>query len=179
MLCEVPLTKEQQDFAADHHGLVYKFLNDNQLPESEFYDIVIFPYLQAVKDYCDNADTQRFSFSTIAMRQMKFRLYDYFRSQTRRKHKTEVLSIHIGLYPDGPSLEDTLPAQEDLMQQLEMELLLHDLAGRVSKQQMEIVHSKMTGYGIREIARSQNLPMARIKELLEEVHSVLLQLCYG
>lgn len=27
MLCEVPLTKEQQAFATDHHGLVYKFLN--------------------------------------------------------------------------------------------------------------------------------------------------------
>ena len=33
MLCEVPLNKEQQAFAADHHGLVYKFLNENRLPE--------------------------------------------------------------------------------------------------------------------------------------------------
>ena len=51
MLCEVPLTKEQQAFAAEHHGLVYKFLNDNHLPEDEFYDVVIFPYLKAVRDY--------------------------------------------------------------------------------------------------------------------------------
>ena len=36
MLCEVPLNKEQQAFAADHHGLVYKFLNENRLPEDEF-----------------------------------------------------------------------------------------------------------------------------------------------
>ena len=36
MLCEVPLTKEQQAFATDHHGLVYKFLNENHLPEDEF-----------------------------------------------------------------------------------------------------------------------------------------------
>ena len=35
MLCEVPLTKEQQEFAAEHHGLVYKFLNDNHLSEDE------------------------------------------------------------------------------------------------------------------------------------------------
>lgn len=53
MLCEVPLTKEQQDFAAEHHGLVYKFLNDNHLPENEFYDVVIFPYLKAVQVYCN------------------------------------------------------------------------------------------------------------------------------
>ena len=44
MLCEVPLNKEQQAFAADHHGLVYKFLNENRLPEDEFYDVIIFGY---------------------------------------------------------------------------------------------------------------------------------------
>ena len=44
MLCEVPLTKEQQAFATDHHGLVYKFLNENHLPEDEFYDVIIFGY---------------------------------------------------------------------------------------------------------------------------------------
>jgi len=46
MLCEVPLNKEQQAFAADHHGLVYKFLNENRLPEDEFYDVIIFGYLE-------------------------------------------------------------------------------------------------------------------------------------
>ena len=71
MLCEVPLTKEQQEFAAEHHGLVYRFLNDNHLPEDEFYDVVIFPYLKAVRDYCDNTSAQEYSFSTIAIRQKK------------------------------------------------------------------------------------------------------------
>lgn len=51
MLCEVPLTKEQQTFATAHHSLVYKFLNENRLPEDEFYDVVIFGYLKAVRDY--------------------------------------------------------------------------------------------------------------------------------
>ena len=51
MLCEVPLTKEQQAFATAHHSLVYKFLNENRLPEDEFYDVVIFGYLKAVRDY--------------------------------------------------------------------------------------------------------------------------------
>ena len=46
MLCEVPLTKEQQTFATAHHNLVYKFLNENRLPEDEFYDVVIFGYTE-------------------------------------------------------------------------------------------------------------------------------------
>ena len=176
MLCEVPLTKEQQAFATDHHGLVYKFLNENHLPEDEFYDVVVFAYLKAVKDYFNSPSAQKFSFSTIATRQMKFRLYDYFRTQERRKRNMEVLSIHVGLYPDGAPLEDTIPAHDPIMQQLEMDLLLHELAGRVSKQQMDIVHLKQGGYGLREIARTQKVPMRRIKELLAEVHDVLLDI---
>lgn len=109
---------------------------------------------------------------------MQGALSNYNRYQTRRKRNMEVLSIHVGLYPDGAPLEDTIPAHDPIMQQLEMDLLLHELAGRVSKQQMDIVHLKQGGYGIREIARTQKVPMRRIKELLGEVHDVLLDICY-
>ena len=68
MLCEVPLTKEQQAFATAHHSLVYKFLNENRLPEDEFYDVVIFGYLKAVRDYFSDLTAQQFTFSTIANR---------------------------------------------------------------------------------------------------------------
>lgn len=177
MLCEVPLTKEQQDFAAEYHGLVYKFLNDNHLPENEFYDVVIFPYLKAVQDYCNSASTQKYSFSTIAIRQMKFRLYDYFRTQAHRKRNAEVISIHLGLYPDGVPLEEVLPGQDSLMQEFEMQQMLHDLASHVSEQQMKIVRMKGYGYGIREISSHEKIPMKRIQELLDEVHAVFLRLC--
>ena len=40
---EMPLTPEQKAFAANNHGLVYKFLNKNQLPEDEFYDVGEYP----------------------------------------------------------------------------------------------------------------------------------------
>ena len=105
MLCEVPLTKEQQTFATAHHSLVYKFLNENRLPEDEFYDVVIFGYLKAVRDYFSDLTAQQFTFSTIANRRMKFCLFDYFRTQERRKRNMEILSIHVGLYPDGAPLE--------------------------------------------------------------------------
>ena len=40
MKCEVPLSPEQCLFAAEHHILVYKFLNENHLSSDEFYDVV-------------------------------------------------------------------------------------------------------------------------------------------
>lgn len=177
MLCEVPLTKNQQEFAAEHHGLVYKFLNDNHLPEDEFYDVVIFAYLRAVRDYFSDESTQCYSFAAIAKHRMRLCMYDYFRAQARQKRNAEILSLHLSLYPDGVPLEDLLPAQDDLMQEFEMKQLLYDLAGRISHQQMNIVRMKGCGYGIREIASQEKIPMKRIKELLEEVHIVFLELC--
>ena len=41
-----------------------------------------------------------------------------------------------------------------------------------------LLYLKQGGYGIREIARTQKVPMRRIKELLGEVHDVLLDICY-
>lgn len=178
MLCEVPLTKEQQDFATEHHGLVYKFLNDNHLPEDEFYDVVIFGYLRAIHRYFTESDLRQYSFGTIGWTGMKSALANYNRSLSRSKRNAEIVSIHIGPYPDTLSLEESLPAQDDWTQHMEMQFLLHELAGRVSSQQMKIVREKMCGYGIREISRSQKLPMKRIKEMLEEVRIEFLAMCH-
>ena len=178
MLQEEPLTKEQQDFAAAHHNLVYKFLNINHLPKKDYYDVVIFPYLNAVRDYCNNPISQKYSFSTVAFRQMRLQLYNYFRSQSHKKRNVKIISIHSKSCIDGITMSERIPYQDVLMQQLEMQLLLHDLAGRISKQQMDIVCSKIYGYDNREIAHRQQISMVRIKELLEEVRVILMQLCY-
>mgnify|MGYP005794326291 CR=1 FL=1 len=102
----------------------------------------------------------------------------HFKTQARKKRYANILSIHIGLYTDGVPLEELLPAQDDLMQEFEMKQLLHDLAGRVSMQQMNIVRMKGCGYGIREIASREKLPMKRIKELLQAVRAVFLASCH-
>lgn len=93
------------------------------------------------------------------------------------KRNAEVISIHLGLYPDGVPLEEVLPGQDSLMQEFEMQQMLHDLASHVSEQQMKIVRMKGYGYGIREISSHEKIPMKRIQELLDEVHAVFLRLC--
>lgn len=66
MLCEVPLTDEQRDYATEHHTLVYKFLKDNHLSMDEFYDVVIFGYLRAVRRYLTESALRQYKFTTIA-----------------------------------------------------------------------------------------------------------------
>lgn len=178
MLCEVPLTKEQQDFAAENHALVYKFLRDKCLPEDEFYDVVIFGYLKAVRDYLTRENLRKYTFATIAWKAMFRSLSNYFTKQMRKKHRSACFSIHLNRDSEGIPLEEAIPSRDMRMQEFEMRQILHDLAGRVSKQQMNIVYMKGYGYGIREIAKHEKLPMTRIKELLEETRKVLLALCY-
>ena len=63
-----PMSQAQQLFAEEHHNLVYAFLKEKKLPEDEYYDVVIFGYLQAVMDYTSQGQSSRFSFATIAWR---------------------------------------------------------------------------------------------------------------
>ncbi|MCI9071984.1 MAG: sigma-70 family RNA polymerase sigma factor [Lachnospiraceae bacterium] len=179
MKSEVPLTPEQRLFAEEHHNLVYKFLKENHLSGDEFYDVVIFGYLRAVSRYFTEPELQQYSFTTIAWRRMSACISDYRRKQRRPKHNADIVSLHIKQNEDSLPLEETIAASNPYMRQLEEQLLLHDLAKRVSRQQMNIVRLKSCGYNDRDIARCQNTTMKRVQELLEEVRSVLLEICYG
>lgn len=176
-MCEVPLTQEQRIFAAEHHDLVYKYLQENHLPKDEFYDVIIFGYLKAVRDYFSQENLRRYAFTTIAWKSMTQTVSNYYRKQVRQRNNIQMLSIHTELNEDNFHFGKNGDVANDMMIQLETELLLHDLAKRLSKQQMEMVHLRNSGYGIRDVARSQNLSLRHAKELLEEVRLILLQLC--
>lgn len=176
-MSEVPLTKEQRDFATKWHNLIYTYLNDKGLSEADYYDIVVFGFLRAVRRYFTEPELQRYSFSTIAWQAMECDLTNYYKRQFRQKRHASVVSLHSsnGLF----TLEEVLPAPDKVMAQLETELLLHDLAAMASRQQMAVVRMKSAGYNMREIAKKESIPMKRVRELLEEIRALLEEVCYG
>lgn len=173
----IALTPEQREYAADHHNLIYAFLNKKHLRDDEFYDIVVFGFLRAVKRYFEVPGLSQYSFSTIAWGGMDSCLINYYTSQKRKECYGRTISLDSLLY-DGESLslEAAIPAPDPLMLQLETEMLLHDLASRVSKRQMAVVRMKTIGYGDREIAQKQKTTVQNIRELLEGVRCVLMEL---
>lgn len=177
-MSDIPLTPEQRLFAAEHHDLVYSFLNNKHLLENDFYDVVIFGYLNAVCDFLTRKDLQKYAFSTIAWRNMSRCLSNYYRDQHRQKRTATVISIHVPKHDNGLPLEETIESPDELMQQLEVRLLLHDLAGCVSKQQMDMVRLRSSGYSDRDIARKHNVSMDQVKKLLNEVRLMLKAICY-
>lgn len=177
-MSDIPLTPEQGTFAAENHGLVLKFLNENHLPEDEYYDVVIFGYLEAVKDYMTRQNLRTYSFTTIAWRYMSRSIYNHRRSHARRNRHADVISIHSGLYAGGLPLEHSVPYGQDVMAELETQLLLHELAGMITKEQMQMVRMRNDGYDIREIARSHNVTIKCVKHVLDLARNALKQLCY-
>lgn len=179
-MSEVPLTREQREFATKWHNLIYTFLNEKRLPEEDYYDVVVFGFLQAVKDYLSKAGLRQYSFSTIAWNYMRSCLSSHFKSESCQKRKAYTISLnHMASEHECASLEESLFAPDRLMLQLETELLLHDLAQRATRQQMAVVQLRSAGYNVREIAKTQSLPMKRVQELLCEIRDLLAVVCHG
>ena len=97
-----PLTKEQSDFAAVHHNYVYSFLGKHGLPEDEFYDVAIFGFIRAVRNYYEREDLRKYKFSTIAYNCMWSDIGNYFRAQKSQKRTAVVIPFDEALTHSGP-----------------------------------------------------------------------------
>ena len=95
-----PLAPHERALAEQNHDLVYQFLHANRLPESEYYDVVIFRYLLTVENWFRRPDLYHYQFSTIAWHAMSSALHSDTK-KTRRQIKTV-------------SLDDRIPGCEDL-----------------------------------------------------------------
>lgn len=137
-----PMSQAQQLFAEEHHNLVYAFLKEKKLPEDEYYDVVIFGYLQAVMDYTAQGESSRFSFATIAWRKMESRLADHFRHQASTKRAAPTVSLNAVMDENGLSLSDMLSATDESFLDMETELMFHDLGRHMPRRDMNVLRLK-------------------------------------
>lgn len=62
-----PLTEEEKIFAEEHHDFLYIYMRNRHLLIEEWYDLLVIPYLQAVKKYCSRPELQEaYVFEQIA-----------------------------------------------------------------------------------------------------------------
>ncbi len=81
-----PLTKDEADYAEKHHSLVYAFLRRKGYSFDDFYDIAIFGYLRAVRNWYERGDLRdNYQFSTIAFMAMRKAIANHFRDMNRLK----------------------------------------------------------------------------------------------
>ena len=82
-----PLTPAECDFAAEHHDLIGAYLSMAGLPWDDFYDIAVFGYLRAVRQYLAQPEPQGVRFAVIAIQAMSLdvRQNPAYRQYARRR----------------------------------------------------------------------------------------------
>ena len=175
------LTREQQDFAAEHHHLVYAFLYEKNLRRDDYYDVVIFGYLLAVQKYLLRSDLQlQYAFSTIAWRAMECSIGNYFRSQTRPSRKAVTVSMDAAAYSDGGlTIAELIPSQDRLMEQLEAKLLWDEISSSLTEVQVETLRLFADGFSAREIAAVRESPVREVEDFLTSTLRSAHELCWA
>lgn len=82
-----PLTEEERVFAEEHHNLMYRYMRIHRLDPEEWYDILIIPYLNAVKKYHEYERLQSLKFEQIFFRTLDSARSNYLRDMNREKHR--------------------------------------------------------------------------------------------
>lgn len=175
-----PLTLKQQKMAEENHDLVYSFLNKNDLPESIFYDVVIFGYLKAVQEYCNNRNLHNYRFSTIAWKKMRSSLYNHYRYMNRAKRNAPIVSLNEPVDSDnGLCQEDIVCCQDSLMKDFETELMLHALADVLPTREMRIIRMKMYGCRMHDIAKAEHMTFHDINKLIDNTYQTVIKVVIG
>ena len=144
-----PLTEEQRIFAEEHHDFIYQYLNGRHLGIEEYYDTVVFGYLEAVQDYLEKPELQQYRFSTIARIAMRNALAREWEKQSRPMRKAFLEEYE----DDTASLDAFLPSrQERLAEAMDDRDRLLALLSYLTPKERLVVRLQADGYTYREIA---------------------------
>ena len=169
-----PLTAEQSQIAELNHDLVFEFLNEYNLPESQYYDVVIFGYFCAVQEYCEKPELQKYLFSTVAWRQMKHELYRHYKYHERKKRDFQTVSLSDIKSGNEAFLKtDETAAENKLLEDLNFSMLLHSLASAITEKQMRIIRMKLAGFRMHDIARTEKMTFRDINRALNDTYVII------
>lgn len=169
-----PLTAEQSQIAELNHDLVFEFLNEYNLPESQYYDVVIFGYLCAVQEYCEKPELQKYLFSTVAWKRMRRELSNHTKYLERKKRDFQTVSLSDIKSGDDASLKTNETAAENrLLEDLNFSLLLHSLAAAITEKQMRIIRMKLAGFRMHDIARTEKMTFRDINRVLNDTYVII------
>ena len=159
------LTEKQKIFAEQHHMLVERFLWKNHLERAEFYDVVIFGYLEAVQEYLENPELSKYKFSSIAWRKMKYCMINEYIYRNCPKRNAP-MGTYREDYEPALSREQVLEQMNRVAVELEHRALLQQLMSHMTAKEKEVVCMRAAGYTYREIAEHCNITMRGVSARL-------------
>ena len=154
-----PLTQAQSDFATEHYHLIDKFLRIKGYPSDDFFDVVVFGFLRAVRRYSEREDLrQKYEFQTIAFRCMRDDIYKHYEYQNRAKRQGNTClydeDTHVPYYEDS--------VLDSVIQRCDAEIAAARLSEILTPQQRRVAYMKGDGRYHKEIAAKGGLTLYRV-----------------
>ena len=159
------LTEQESSFAAEHHGLIYRYLNERELPEGEYYDVVVFGYLNGVRKHFRREDLKQYSFTTIAWRAMNSSYANYERSRRYSKNNAQIVSIHEP-YHSAYALEEMIADAKDYAEEIIGSIAVKETLQSFEQTEREILKLLMEGYPKAEIRRALGMTAEALNEAI-------------
>jgi hypothetical protein len=108
-----PLTEEERTFAEKNHACLFYYMRAHNLNSEEWYDILVIPYLDAVKKYFNYDPCKEFAFPTVLNKKLDTAVGNYWRARNRKKRMPEGGFTSLDYLLEGDNLFSTNTAHED------------------------------------------------------------------
>ena len=164
------LTEQESAFAAEHHSLIYHYLSERNLPEDEYYDVVVFGYLNGVRKHFRRGDLKSYAFTTIAWSAMNSSYASYERSKSCPKNNAQILSIHEP-YRSAYALEEMIADAKDYAEETIRAIALKETLQGFEQTEREILKLLMEGYPKAEIRRVLGLTAEALNEAIASMQN--------
>lgn len=173
------IATEENAFAEAHHYIVDRFLSQKRLPKGDYYDVVVFGFLRAVRQYCSRADLQeKYAFSTIAYRKMNDDLIKHYRKQARPSRTAVLVNLDDLVYEsDRLTISEVVSDPDCLSDRVEAAMLWEQVSSLLTDDQIEAIHLRADGYTDREIAARWKRRINDVMTVFEEIQATVLDLC--
>lgn len=183
-----PLNEVEKVFAGDekNYNQLFKFMRINRLDPEEWYDILIIPYLKAVKKYCSREELQVYPFFAILKKILSRAVFEEFRKSRAQKRMPEggIVSLDYMVEGDNPFSEYTLDVYWiDKTKNVEAYVVekefLHDMLSNVNRYAdpellKMVIEMRMEGFTDTEIARRARCELEEYKDwTLAEIKNLI------
>ena len=177
-----PLTEEEREFAADweNYKKLFEIMRYYNLDEEEWYDILIIPYLQAVKKYHVREDLRaNYKFFHVLHLMLTKAVYNHNRHINRQNQwHNGIISLDYTLQGDNPFCEYQIDEWWiDRNQQTERVVLdkymLESILIGLNDVQTRIFEMLLEGYSKTEISKQLSISYTTLKAQLEKLQKVV------
>lgn len=170
-----PLTASECDYAAEHFPIVHAFLRRKRLPEDEWFDVVVFGYLEAVHTrFRVPVAPERDNFRALACVCMEHAIAYEWKYRYAEKRRGPLLSLDYIASANTDDGDLSLYAilddpRQDVSRLAEARDLLERAHARGTRRELEAMDLLADGYSIAEAAARLGVSERKCRDLLRSI----------